>query len=214
MAWRHRTNRRSSLWPTSKRCEPTKLIAAILSPWSARYQWPMRRADPRERLPDGDKLIDRQRPGELVNDPGIVQSTSAQPMSASGSPTVAISQSNTALTSPPLKGEVPGLGIAVNECHCRALFRLLFAKRRHQSFERRKRTASGPADLVGPVIELTVEIPLPVADRIQPGRLQIDGVDGGDLLDHALAHTPDHGRGRWPAPPGSPARRRLPAAAP
>ena len=47
--------------------------------------------------------------GWLVTPTGCIQSSSSQPMSVSGSPTVVISQSKTALTSPPVNAKLPGL---------------------------------------------------------------------------------------------------------
>ena len=96
-------------------------------------------------------------PGRIVNEPGIVHITSAQPMSASGSPSVAISQSKTALTSSPTNAKLPGFGSPCTSVIGRALLGPLGEHLGQQPLERRERAPLHAAHLAAPVVELAVE---------------------------------------------------------
>jgi hypothetical protein len=79
----------------------------------------------------------------------------------------------------------------VHERDRRALLRPALAEHLLQSLECREGPALHAADLAAPVVELTVEVAVPVGDRVEAGRAEVDRVDRRDLVDHVLAHPPD-----------------------
>ncbi len=112
-------------------------------------------------------------------------------MSVSGSPTVVISQSNTALTSIADKSEIAGFGVTVHERDRLRELGFGASQLREQALESRQWPASHAVHFVGPVIQLAIEMVSAVPEEVKACRAQIDRMDSGQLFRHAQTHVSD-----------------------
>ena len=142
---------------------------------------------------------------------GCIQSSSSQPMSVSGSPTVVISQSKTALTSPPMNAKLPGLASPCTRVILGHGWGLL-SRSASQPFQGGQRIALDPMHLGGPMVEFAVQVVAAVIERAQPALSEVDRVDGRELFGHAFTHARHRRRPHRRGPPSHRRhRRRVPS---